>query len=171
MVVTNRCNLSCWYCFFYSEAAGYVYEPSLEQIRGMVRSIKKQGVTVAIQLTGGEPLLREDLVDIVKLLREEGVRHIQLNTNGIKFAELYLEDPGKAVEYARQLRVNGVNTVYLSFDGVSPVTNWKNHWEIPYIFETFRKAGMSAILSGSGSGLYMHVCLRMDTASPRLIPV
>lgn len=146
MVVTNRCNLSCWYCFFYSEAAGYVYEPSLEQIRGMVRSIKKQGVTVAIQLTGGEPLLREDLVDIVKLLREEGVRHIQLNTNGIKFAELYLEDPGKAVEYARQLRVNGVNTVYLSFDGVSPVTNWKNHWEIPYIFETFRKAGMTSVV-------------------------
>lgn len=146
LVVTNRCNLSCWYCFFYSEAAGYVYEPTLEQIKAMVNTIKKQGVTVAVQLTGGEPTLREDLVDIVRLLREEGVRHIQLNTNGLKFAELYLEDPAKAVEYARQLRVNGVNTVYLSFDGVSPVTNWKNHWEIPYIFEVFRKAGMTSVV-------------------------
>ncbi|MEL9909486.1 MAG: radical SAM protein [Desulfurococcus sp.] len=144
MVITNRCNLSCWYCFFYSEASGYVYEPTLDQIREMVRSIKKQGVTVAIQLTGGEPLLREDLVDIVKLLKEEGVRHIQLNTNGIRFAELYVEDPVKAVEYARELRSNGVNTVYLSFDGVTPVTNWKNHWEVPYILETFRKAGMTS---------------------------
>ncbi|MEM4528773.1 MAG: radical SAM protein, partial [Desulfurococcaceae archaeon] len=52
LVVTNRCDLSCWYCFFYSEASGYVYEPSLDQIRDMVRNIKKQGVTVAVQLTG-----------------------------------------------------------------------------------------------------------------------
>ncbi|MEM1635376.1 MAG: radical SAM protein [Thermosphaera sp.] len=146
MVVTNRCDLSCWYCFFFAEAAGYVYEPSLEQIREMVRNIKKQGVTVAIQLTGGEPLLREDLVDIVKLLREEGVRHIQLNTNGIKFARLYMEDPAKAIEYARTLRSNGVNTVYLSFDGVSPTVNWKNHWEVPYIFEVFRKAGITSVV-------------------------
>ncbi|MEM0199328.1 MAG: radical SAM protein [Desulfurococcaceae archaeon] len=146
LVVTNRCDLSCWYCFFYSEAAGYVYEPTLEQIREMVRSIKKQSVTVAIQLTGGEPLLREDLVDIVRILREEGVRHIQLNTNGLKFARLYLEDPAKAVEYARSLRQAGLNTVYLSFDGVTPKTNPKNHWEIPFIFEVFRKAGITSVV-------------------------
>ena len=146
MVVTNRCDLSCWYCFFYSEAAGYVYEPTIDQIREMVRNIKKQGVTVAIQLTGGEPLLRDDLLDIVKILREEGVRHIQLNTNGIRFAQLYMEEPAKAIEFARSLRSAGVNTVYLSFDGVSPTTNWKNHWEVPYIFETFRKAGMTSVV-------------------------
>ncbi|MEM1627853.1 MAG: radical SAM protein [Desulfurococcaceae archaeon] len=146
LVVTNRCDLSCWYCFFYSEASGYVYEPSLDQIRDMVRNIKKQGVTVAVQLTGGEPLLRDDLVDIVKLLREEGVRHIQLNTNGIKFAELYLQNPEKAIEYARSLRSSGLNTVYLSFDGISPRTNWKNHWEVPYIFEVFRKAGITSVV-------------------------
>ncbi|MGC9181530.1 tetraether lipid synthase Tes [Thermogladius sp.] len=146
IVLTNRCNLSCWYCFFFAEASGFVYEPSIDQIREMVRAIKKQGVTVAVQLTGGEPTLREDLVDIVKMLRSEGVRHIQLNTNGIKFAELYWEEPAKAVEYARELRAAGVNTVYLSFDGVSPVTNWKNHWEIPYIFEVFRKAGMTSVV-------------------------
>lgn len=146
LVVTNRCDLSCWYCFFYSEAAGYVYEPTLEQIREMVRSIKKQSVTVAIQLTGGEPLLREDLVDIVRILREEGVRHIQLNTNGLKFARLYQESPAKAVEYARSLRQAGLNTVYLSFDGVTPKTNPKNHWEIPFIFEVFRKAGITSVV-------------------------
>jgi uncharacterized radical SAM superfamily Fe-S cluster-containing enzyme len=146
IVLTNRCNLSCWYCFFYAEAAGYVYEPSIDQIISMVRNIKKQAIPIAIQLTGGEPTLREDLVDIVKALKAEGVRHIQLNTNGIKFSELYWEDPVKAVEYTRALRTSGVNTVYMSFDGVSPVTNWKNHWEIPYIFEVFRKAGMTSVV-------------------------
>ncbi len=146
LVVTNRCNLSCWYCFFFSEAAGYVYEPSLEQIRFMVRQLKKQGVTMAIQITGGEPTLRDDLVDIVRLLKEEGVRHIQLNTQGIRIAEMYLKDPQLAIDYVAKLRSAGVNTVYLSFDGVSPRVNWKNHWEIPFIFDAFRKGGMTSVV-------------------------
>jgi len=146
IVVTNRCNLKCWYCFFYAEKFGYVYEPTLEQIRYMIRRAKAQGVTLAVQLTGGEPTLREDLVEIIKMLKEEGVRHIQLNTNGIRFAELYLEDPVKAIEYARSLRQAGLNTVYLSFDGVTPRTNWKNHWEVPFVFEVFRKAGVTSVV-------------------------
>ncbi len=147
IVVTNRCDLSCWYCFFYAEKAGYVYEPTIDQIRSMVRALKLQkGIVPAVQLTGGEPTLREDLEEIVKVLRDEGVRHIQLNTHGTRFARLFLEDPNKAIEYARRLRNAGVNTVYLSFDGVSPKTNPKNHWEIPFIFETFRKARMTSVV-------------------------
>ncbi len=144
IVLTNRCNLSCWYCFFYAEASGYVYEPSLEEIVAMIRTVKKQGVSVNVQFTGGEPTLRDDLVDIVRTAKAEGVKHMQLNTNGLKFAELYLENPVKAIEYTHTLRSSGVNTVYLSFDGVTPITNWKNHWEIPYILEVFRKAGMTS---------------------------
>ncbi len=146
IVVTNRCDLSCWYCFFYAEKAGYVYEPSIEQIRFMVRQLKKQAVTLAIQITGGEPTMREDLVDIVRMLKEEGVRHIQLNTNGIKFAKLYFENPEEAVHYARSLREAGINTIYMSFDGVTPKTNWKNHWEVPFTFEVFRRAGMTSVV-------------------------
>ena len=146
LVVTNRCNLSCYYCFFYAEKAGYIYEPSIELLRYQIRQVKKQNVTLAVQITGGEPTLRDDLIDIVKMLKEEGVRHIQLNTEGIKFAEMYFNDPQRAIEYARQLREAGVNTVYLSFDGVTPKANWKNHWEIPYIFEVFRKANMTSVV-------------------------
>ncbi len=147
LVVTNRCDLSCWYCFFYAERAGYVYEPTLEQIRFMIRQLKKQGKVMAVQLTGGEPTLRDDLVEIVKLLKEEGVRHVQLNTHGIKFAQLWFErGPEYAVEYARKLREAGVNTVYLSFDGVTPRANPKNHWEVPYTLEVFRRAGMTSVV-------------------------
>jgi len=146
LVLTNRCDLDCWYCFFYAEKVGFVYEPTLEQIELMVKSLLKQGVTPAIQLTGGEPLLRDDIAEVVKLLKSLGVRHIQLNTNGIKFARLYLEDPSKAIDFAKNIREAGVNTVYLSFDGLTPQTNPKNHWEIPYIFEVFRKSGMSSVV-------------------------
>ncbi len=140
LVVTNRCDLTCWYCFYYAERAGYVYEPTLEQIEAMIDQLAKQGVTMAVQITGGEPTMRDDLVEIVKLLKRKGVRHIQLNTHGIRFIK-----PG-GVELARKLREAGVNTVYLSFDGVTPRTNPKNHWEIPLIFDAFRKAGMTSVV-------------------------
>ncbi len=154
MVVTNRCDLTCWYCFFYADKAGYVYEPTIDQIEFMIKQVMKQGVPVAVQLTGGEPTIREDLPLIVKRLRELGVRHIQLNTHGIKFAQLYLENPEKAAEYVRQLRWIdgkvggrvGVNTVYMSFDGVTPQTNPKNHWEVPYTFAAFRLGGMTSVV-------------------------
>ena len=102
---------------------------------------------MAVQLTGGEPTLRDDLVEIIKVLKEEGVRHIQLNTHGIKFARLWFEKgPEEAVRYARELREAGVNTVYLSFDGVTPRANPKNHWEVPYTLEVFRRAGMTSVV-------------------------
>lgn len=82
LVITNRCDLSCWYCFFYAEKAGYVFEPTLEQIKFMVDQLKRQDTTIVIQVTGGEPTLREDIVEVIKLLRESGVRHIQLNSWG-----------------------------------------------------------------------------------------
>ncbi len=147
IVVTNRCDLSCWYCFYFAERAGYVYEPTINDIIKMVEALNRQkDIAVAVQLTGGEPTLREDLIDIVKTLKNMNVTHIQLNTHGIKFAALYLKDPREAIEYAKGLRAAGVNTIYLSFDGVSPTTNPKNHWEIPYVLEVFRASGMTSIV-------------------------
>lgn len=140
LVATNRCNLRCWYCFFYAKEGEPVYEPSLEQIRYMLKRGRelKPYPAVALQITGGEPTLREDLVDIVRIAKELGYTHIQLNTNGLKF----VENP----EYLVKLREAGVNTMYLSFDGVDGKTNWKNHWEVPYILEAARKAGGPGIV-------------------------
>ncbi|MEM2020924.1 MAG: radical SAM protein [Zestosphaera sp.] len=134
-------------CFFFAEKSGFVYEPTINQIKDMVQQLLKQGVTPAVQLTGGEPALREDIIEIVKLLKEMGVRHIQLNTNITRFAKLYLsEGEEAAVRFSKDLREAGVNTVYMSFDGVSPQANPKNHWEVPFAMEVFRRSGMSSIV-------------------------
>jgi len=140
IVATNRCDLSCWYCFFYSERAGYVYEPSLEHIKFMLESARraKPIPAIAVQITGGEPLLRNDIVDIIKIAKELGYEHVQLNTTGIKF----IDKP----ELAKEVREAGVNTIYMSFDGVTPYTNPKNHWEVPYILDIFRSVGLGAVL-------------------------
>jgi uncharacterized radical SAM superfamily Fe-S cluster-containing enzyme len=140
IVVTNRCDLHCWYCFFFAERAGYIYEPSLEQIRQMVKVLRNERPVPcnAIQLTGGEPTLREDLIDIIRICKEEGVDHVQLNTDGIKLCR----DPSFAVKVRRA----GVNTVYMSFDGTTPETNPKNHWEAPGALENCRRAGLGVVL-------------------------
>ncbi len=142
LVLTNRCDLTCWYCFFYAkkgDESSYVYEPTLDQIRSMVKTLTAERPVPgnAIQLTGGEPTLRKNLVEIIKICREEGVQHVQLNTNGINLA---LDS-----ELAKRVRQAGVNTVYMSFDGVTPKTNPKNHWEAPYAIENCRKAGLGIV--------------------------
>ncbi len=141
IVVTNRCDLQCFYCFFYASAMGYVYEPSLEQIRQMLRAMKSEKPVAAnaVQLTGGNPELREDLCEIIRIAKEEGYGHVQLNING---THKLAPDP----EFARKIRKAGVNTIYLSFDGTTPQTNPKNYWEIPRIFENCRNAGIGIVL-------------------------
>jgi uncharacterized radical SAM superfamily Fe-S cluster-containing enzyme len=140
MVITNRCDLNCWYCFFFAEKAGYVYEPTLEQVKEMVVNLRNEMPVPcnAIQLTGGEPTLREDLLDIIRIIKENGIEHVQLNTDGVNLAI--------KPELASQVREAGVNTVYLSFDGVTEKTNPKNHWEVPMAMDNCRKAGLGIVL-------------------------
>jgi len=141
LVVTNRCDLNCWYCFFFAQKAGYVYEPSLDDLRKAVKLMTRQKPVPgnAVQLTGGNPELREDILDIIKMIRDEGVDHIQLNMNG---THKFWNDP----EWTMKVREAGVNTVYLSFDGVTPKSNPKNHYEVPNMLQNSRKAGMGIIL-------------------------
>jgi uncharacterized radical SAM superfamily Fe-S cluster-containing enzyme len=140
MVITNRCDLTCWYCFFYAEKAGYIYEPSLDQIRWMAQNVKNEKPIGgnAIQITGGEPTLREDLDEIIKICKEVGIGHIQLNSNAISIA--------RNPELAKRVREAGVNTVYMSFDGVPPRSNPKNHWEVPRMLEACRGASLGIVL-------------------------
>jgi uncharacterized radical SAM superfamily Fe-S cluster-containing enzyme len=141
VVVTNRCDLTCFYCFFYAKAMGYVYEPTLEQIRFMLRRMREEKpvATNAVQITGGSPEMRDDLLDIIRIAREEGYEHVQLNTNGTR--KLCGDEA-----FAKAVRDAGCNVVYLSFDGVTPKTNPKNHYEIPRILQNCRSAGLGVVL-------------------------
>ena len=140
IVLTNRCDLNCWYCFFYAGKAGYIYEPTREQLRDSLKKIREEKPVPgnAIQLTGGEPTLRPDLLDIVQDIKELGFDHVQLNTNGIKLSQ--------DSRLAARLRHAGVNSLYLSFDGVTEKTNPKNHFEIPRVLDNCREAGLGIVL-------------------------
>ncbi|MCZ7356330.1 MAG: radical SAM protein [Candidatus Methanoperedens sp.] len=111
--VTNRCNQTCPVCFANAEAAGYLYEPSLEQIRAMMQMLRNEKPVPcpAIQFAGGEPTVREDIVQIVKMATEFKFTQVQMATNGIKIA--------KSLKFCQDLMAAGLHTVYLQFDGVT----------------------------------------------------
>lgn len=108
--VTQRCNLQCAFCFA-SSPDGRDADPDLATIEGWYRSLLRAGGPYNVQLSGGEPTLRDDLPAIVAMGRELGFDFIQVNTNGLRFAH----DP----DYVAALKAAGLASVFLQFDGVA----------------------------------------------------
>ena len=105
--VTQRCNLRCRYCF--ADGGLKDTEPSLEECREAIRGIVRQCGQPLLQLSGGEPTLRDDLPELVRFAKETGCSYTQVNTNGIRIAE----EP----DYAKRLKEAGLDIVFLQFDG------------------------------------------------------
>ncbi|XRP96499.1 tetraether lipid synthase Tes [Methanocaldococcus sp. 16A] len=109
--VTNRCNLNCPICFANANKSGKVYEPSFEDIKRMMENLRSEvPPTPAIQFAGGEPTVRPDLPELIRLAKDMGFLHVQLATNGIKL---------KNINYLKKLKEAGLSTIYLQFDGIS----------------------------------------------------
>lgn len=106
--ITYRCNMNCEICF--ADTEKNKYEPDLAKIRKMYEAAYKFGGDCSIQLSGGEPTVRDDIADILRMGKEMGFSHIQVNTNGIRLAA----DP----EYAVMLREAGADLIYLQFDSL-----------------------------------------------------
>ncbi|MEO0249875.1 MAG: radical SAM protein [candidate division WOR-3 bacterium] len=108
--VTRRCNLRCPVCFMGAEDD--MSDADVETIRTMYASIlEEMGPNVSIQLTGGEPTVRSDLPEIVRLGASMGFSAIEVNTNGLALSR----DPGLAAA----LKEAGASGIYLQFDGLT----------------------------------------------------
>ena len=105
--VTKRCNLRCRFCFANGGSADE--ELSLDVLKESVRDIVAKRGNVLLQLSGGEPTLRNDLPELVRFAKAAGCSYVQLNTNGIRLAE--------DEEYAKSLKDAGLDIVFLQFDG------------------------------------------------------
>ena len=143
--VTNRCNLKCPVCFANAAASGRLFEPTQDEIRQMLKNLRslKPHPTPAVQYAGGEPTVRKDIVELVKMAKDEGFTHVQIATNGLKLA--------MKENLAKELKDAGLNTVYLAFDGVTPEPYINNRGRdlLPYkldAIENCRKAGLGIVL-------------------------
>ncbi len=111
--VTDRCNFRCRYCMP-EEVFGpdYPFLPrekilQFEEIVRLVRIFADLGVE-KIRITGGEPLLRRDLPELIRMISEvEGIRDIALTTNGTLLAR-----------HAEALRSAGLKRVNVSLDAI-----------------------------------------------------
>ncbi len=84
--VTNRCNYRCFFC----HREGYDIEGSEmtpQEIERIMRILVRNGVTRA-KITGGEPLLRSDIIEIVRGMKRAGIREVSMTTNAWRLGEL-----------------------------------------------------------------------------------
>ena len=114
--VTDRCNFRCRYCMpIEIFGPGYAFMPreellSFEEIVALVGVLVPLGIE-KIRLTGGEPLMRQGLEDLVAMLAAvDGVKDIALTTNGVLLAH-----------HAESLALAGLNRVTVSLDALDPV--------------------------------------------------
>lgn len=106
--VTQRCDLGCPVCFA-SAGEDSTADPDLSIVRMWYQRMLDAGGPYNIQLSGGEPCLRDNLPEIIRMGREMGFDYFQVNTNGLRLAE--------DIEYLRKLKEAGLSVVYLQFDG------------------------------------------------------
>lgn len=70
--VTNRCNMKCSFCDFWPNPAPRGEELTLDEFSRIARELKQLG-TFLISIEGGEPFVRKDIVDVVRVLSEEHI--------------------------------------------------------------------------------------------------
>jgi len=105
--LTSRCNLSCIYCHAEGEKNPDA-EMSTEEIIAIMETAAKFGIR-SIKFTGGEPLIRPDILDIVRAV-PKGIES-SITTNGILLADM-----------AADLKAAGLRRVNVSLDSLNPAT-------------------------------------------------
>ena len=111
--ITRRCNLRCRYCFA-DAGALEAPDPDMKKIRFWYSRVHAAAPACNIQISGGEPTVRDDLPRIIEMGKGMGFDFVQLNTNGLRLGE----EPG----YAERLKEAGLSSVFLQFDGVTTDT-------------------------------------------------
>ena len=111
--MTERCNLGCPVCFADSQtdAVCAKADPSLDTIATWYAKLYERAGACHIQLSGGEPTMRDDLAAVIRVGKDAGFSYFQLNTNGLRLAE----EP----DLALRLKNAGLTCVFLQFDGMS----------------------------------------------------
>lgn len=106
--VTWRCDLGCPVCFA-SSGGRPAPDPTEQEISRLYDQVHEASGFCNIQLSGGEPTVRDDLEVLIRLGKDKGFPFIQLNTNGVRI--------GSESGYAARLAEAGLDSVFLQFDG------------------------------------------------------
>lgn len=111
--VTDRCQLRCLYCMPSEGVPKRDHSEilSFEEIVRFVRVLKGHYGLSKVHITGGEPLIRPDVVDLIGMLSGEGISDLALTTNGHLLPEMALA-----------LKKAGLSRLNISIDTLEPAT-------------------------------------------------
>ena len=109
ITLTNRCNVNCLYCH-HDGMIRSKDEMNADELYTICKIAKKIGVK-KIRLSGGEPLLKEDIVEIIEKIARLDFKDISMTTNGILLEK-----------YAQDLKDAGLNRVNVSLDTLNRET-------------------------------------------------
>ena len=115
--ITTRCNLNCPICFADSGSAQSDpgYDLSLADVERILdRFLETEEHPEVVQISGGEPTIHPQILDILAAAKARDIRHVMLNTNGLRLAD----DP----EFVHQLAPYKP-LIYLQFDGLVDSTH------------------------------------------------
>ncbi len=105
--VNTACNLACPTCF---ADAGPGYNITLDECETMLDTfVRTEAEPESVQFSGGEPTLHPQLFDMIEMAKAKGIRHVMVNTNGLRI----VRDPEWAEQFAAL-----EPTIYFQFDGL-----------------------------------------------------
>ena len=146
--VTDRCDLRCTYCM----AENMTFLPrkdllSLEELGTLCESFIKRGIK-KIRITGGEPLVRRDLMSFIHKLSKHRISgkldEITLTTNGTLLSR-----------YAKELKLCGVERINISLDTLDPIVFTK----------LTRRNALEAVLRGIDTALESGIKVKINTVA------
>ena len=146
--VTDRCDLRCTYCM----AENMTFLPrkdllSLEELGTLCESFIKRGIK-KIRITGGEPLVRRDLMSFMHKLSKHRISgkldEITLTTNGTLLSR-----------YAKELKLSGVERINISLDTLDPIVFTK----------LTRRNALDAVLKGIDAALEAGIKVKINTVA------
>lgn len=141
--LTDRCNLRCGYCMPLCGTQSIPHNEILtyEEITLIVEAAAALGIN-KVRLTGGEPLVRRGVTELVKMLRAVfGIKELNLTTNGILLSE-----------YASALKDAGIDRINISLDTLNA--------------DTYAKLtgtdGLDAVLAGIDSAIALGIPVKLN---------
>lgn len=154
-----KCNLACSFCdTFFDDGDWYLPENLIEEIEKLIPEIVSKK-SIGIVLTGGEPLLQENLKELISLLHNAGYKYVQIESNGIPPLEVpdYVtlvispkcsEKNGASVKYMKPNAANLERADCLKFVMSAPNEIYSPYQEVPdWALEWKRDSGKEVFVS------------------------
>ncbi|MEK7269639.1 MAG: radical SAM protein [Planctomycetota bacterium] len=138
--VTNRCNMNCPICIANIPGMGFEFHPPLDYFRRVLDGLAAMDPLPTVNLFGGEPTVREDMFEIIKMAESRGLR-IGIVTNGLRLADeafckrvcdsgarVLIAFDGRGVEIYERLRKNAAayEKKLKAFENLKKFTNRKH---------------------------------------------